>query len=101
MLDSSEVEVWDFTGGNNYLMIHGKFIKSNEEFYLFNVYAPCDMLANQALRDCLSTRLAVLGDKKVCICGVFNVVRNGEERRSVRNDLFEGEKNKRRGVELC
>jgi len=89
MWDSNEVEVWDSAGGNNYLMIHGNFVKSNEEFYLFNVYAPCDMLAKQALWDCLSNRLAQLVDKKVCICGDFNVVRNGEERRSIRNSVIE------------
>ena len=37
--------------------------------------------------DCLSNRLARLVDKKVCICGDFNAVQNGEERRSVRNSV--------------
>jgi len=49
MWDSSEVEVWDSAGGNNYMLIHGRFIKSNDEFYLFNVYELCDQLAKQAL----------------------------------------------------
>jgi hypothetical protein len=40
--DSAEVEVWDTTSGNYFLMIHGIFVKTNEEFFLFNIYAPCD-----------------------------------------------------------
>jgi hypothetical protein len=32
--------------------------------------------------------LSTLGDKKVCICGDFNAVRNGEERRSGRNGVI-------------
>jgi len=54
MWDTNEVQVWDSAGGRNFLMIHGNFVQSNEEFYLFNVYAPCDMLAKQALWDCLT-----------------------------------------------
>jgi len=44
--DTSEVEVWLTARGEHFLMIHGRFIKSNEEFYIFNVYAPCDRSAN-------------------------------------------------------
>jgi exonuclease III len=40
--DTSEVEVWLTVRGEHFLMIHGKFINSNEDFYIFNVYAPCD-----------------------------------------------------------
>jgi len=85
--DSSEVEVWDSASGNNYMLIHGRFVKSSEEFYLFNVYALCDQLAKQALWDSFIW-LVLLGAKKVCICGDFNAVRNGEERWSVRNDIL-------------
>jgi len=69
-------------------MVHGIFVKTNEEFFLFNIYALCDMPARQALWNSLSARLALLGDKKVCICGDFNAVQNEEERRSVRNGFM-------------
>jgi len=39
--DSSEVEVWSSVSQEHVLIIHGRFIKTNEIFYLFNVYAPC------------------------------------------------------------
>jgi exonuclease III len=81
--DSAEVEVWDSTSGDYFLFIHGKFVKTNEEFFLFNIYASCDPTARQALWHSLSARLDLLGGKKVCICGDFNAVRNVEERRSV------------------
>jgi len=47
--DTSEVEVWASFRGDHLLLIHGKFIKSNVEFYLFNVYAMCDQRGKQAL----------------------------------------------------
>lgn len=65
------------------MSIHGRFIKSNEEFHLFNVYAPCDGGARQLLWDALSTRLQVLRGKNVCVCGDFNAVWCREERKSV------------------
>ena len=70
------------------MLIHGKFVKTNEEFFLFNIYAPCDQPARQALWNSLSARLVLLGDKKVCICGDFNAVRNEGERRLVRNGFM-------------
>jgi len=86
--DSNEVEVWDSTSGNYFLMTHGNFVKTNEKFFLLNIYAPCNQPARQPLWNSLSARLALLGDKKVCICGDFNAVRNEEERRSVRNGFM-------------
>ncbi|XP_024630380.2 exodeoxyribonuclease-like [Medicago truncatula] len=81
--DSSEVEVWSSSSFDHVLSIHGRFISSNEEFHLFNVYAPCNSNDRQVLWDSLSSRLQVLRGKKVCVCGDFNAVRNREERRSV------------------
>lgn len=59
--DTSEVEVCFSASGDHYLLIHGKFIKSNEEFYMFNMYAPCDPRAKQVLWNSLSSRLQLLG----------------------------------------
>jgi len=68
--DVSEVEVWSSCSFNHVLSIHGRFIKTNEEFHLFNVYAPCDGGARQELWEALSGRLQELRDQKVCVCGV-------------------------------
>nr|ABD32616.1 reverse transcriptase - beet retrotransposon, putative [Medicago truncatula] len=57
--------------------------QSNEEFYLFNIYAPCDRAAQKLLWDSLSLRLQQLRGRKVCVCGDFNDVWCSEERRSV------------------
>ncbi|MCI47674.1 endonuclease/exonuclease/phosphatase family protein, partial [Trifolium medium] len=40
MWDTSEVEVWSSTSRDHVLWCHGHFLKSGEEFYLANVYAP-------------------------------------------------------------
>lgn len=53
--------------GDHFLMIHGRFITSNEKFYLFNMYAPCDRSAKQTLWTTLSARLQSLGNRNVCL----------------------------------
>jgi len=68
-------------------MIHIRFIKSNETFFLFNVYAPCDNRAKEELWGSLSVRLQQLRGQNVCVCGDFNAVRVKEERRSVRGGV--------------
>jgi len=65
-------------------MIHDRFIKTNEEFHLFNIYASCENGGKQLLWDSLSGRLQLLGGKKVCVYGDFNVVQCEEEWRFVR-----------------
>jgi len=81
--DMSEVEVWSTSSFDHVLSIHGHFIQSNEEFHLFNVYAPFDVHARQVLLEILSVRIQALRGKKICVCGDFNVVRCREERKSV------------------
>jgi hypothetical protein len=77
------VEVWSIVSFENVLVIHGRFLKSNEKFHLFNVYAPCDNQGRQVLWDALSLRLAPLRGAHVCVCGDFNAVRSREERRTM------------------
>jgi len=80
----SLVDVWSIVSVDNVVMIHGRFVQSNEEFYLLNVYATCDNGAKQLLWDRLSLMLQQLAGKNVCICGDFNAVRSSDERRSLR-----------------
>lgn len=80
--------MWSSVNCLHTLIIHGRFIKSNEEFYLFNIYAPCDALARKHLWDSLSPRLQQLRGKKVFVCEDFNVVRCREERRSTTGHLI-------------
>jgi hypothetical protein len=81
MWDTAEVEVWSTSTENHVLQIHGKFISTNEEFYLFNIYAPCDGRAKKELWESLSVRLQLLRGQKVCVCGDFNEVRCAEDGR--------------------
>lgn len=72
--DRSEVGVWSSVRQEHVLQIHGRFIRTNEEFYLFNVYAPCGIREEQELWASLSGRLQLLRGQKVCACGNFNAV---------------------------
>lgn len=85
--DTSEVEVWSSSSFDHVLSIHGRFIQTNEEFHLFNVYAPCDFHARQVLWASLTLHIQALRGKKVCVCGDFNAVRSREERKSVSDSV--------------
>jgi len=47
--DTSEVEVWSSCSQEHMLQIHGRFLRNNEDFYLINIYAPCDLRAKEEL----------------------------------------------------
>jgi exonuclease III len=79
------VEVWSSESRDHVLWCHGRFITSGEEFYLANVYAPCDEGAKQGLWNSLSARLQSMGRSRVCVCGDFNAVKSVDERRSSRD----------------
>ncbi|GAU34888.1 hypothetical protein TSUD_144190 [Trifolium subterraneum] len=82
--DTNEVEVWSTESRDHVLWCHGRFINSGDEFYVENVYAPCDDRAKQGLWESLSVRLQSLGRQRVCLYGDFNAVKSIEERRSSR-----------------
>ncbi|GAU19481.1 hypothetical protein TSUD_77250 [Trifolium subterraneum] len=82
--DSAEVEVWSTESREHVLWCHGRLTKSGEEFYVANVYAPCDDGAKEGLWGSLTTRIQSLGRRSVCVCGDFNAVKHVDERRSSR-----------------
>jgi len=45
--DLSEVEVWSSASLDHVLAVTGRFLKSGEQFTMFNVYAPCDTSVNK------------------------------------------------------
>jgi len=83
--DCTEVEVWASLQFEHVIGIHGRFVKSGEEFTLLNVYAPCDVSRQQALWLNISQRLSAFSDHNICVWGDFNIIRWAEERRSVGN----------------
>ena len=82
--DVNEVTISTTISFDHVLVIVGHFLKTNESFVLFNVYAPCDVSRQQVLWDIISLKLNSYVGQNICICGDFNVVRCVEERRSVR-----------------
>jgi hypothetical protein len=83
MWDSEDVEIDLSFSFDHVLAVSGRLLKSNEDFILFNVYAPCDVGSQHMLWGNLSSRLANFVGQNVCVCGNFNVVWGVEERRSV------------------
>jgi len=63
MWDTLEVEVWSTVSFNHVLQIHGRFIRTGKEFYLFNIYAPCELREKQLLWASLSVKLQSLSGK--------------------------------------
>jgi len=55
--NSTEVEVWSSFSQAHFLQIHGRFVQTNEEFFLFNIYAPCDYRGKKDLWTSLSVRV--------------------------------------------
>jgi hypothetical protein len=49
--------VWSSVSFSHVLMIHGRFLHSLDEFFVFNVYAPCESHAKLQLWEVLSGRL--------------------------------------------
>jgi len=81
MLDSSVVDVWSSIGVDHILMVHGRYLQSNEEFHLFNVHA-CYDNGEKQLWNSLTVRLQQMVGRNICICGDFNAVLRPEERRA-------------------
>ena len=79
--DTSYVNVWFTMSFRHVLVIKGTVVSTAENFTVVNVYAPCDSEAKRALWDALSPLVANNIDDCVCVCGDFNYVLNGEERR--------------------
>ncbi|GAU49175.1 hypothetical protein TSUD_133700 [Trifolium subterraneum] len=67
-----EVEVWSPFSSDHILVCRGRFISSNDEFVVVNVYAPCDPGSKQVLWDSLFVRLQSLVGLRVCVSGDFN-----------------------------
>ena len=75
------VEVWTSSRFNHVLAIKGKVILTGEVFIIFNVYAPCDLVAKKMLWECLSAHVINNSDLCIYVCGDFNSVRSFEERK--------------------
>jgi hypothetical protein len=81
--NSDEVVLWSSCSDDHLLLIYWKFIVTYEEFYLINIYAPYDMVAQQLLWDGLFVRIGNYEGRNLCVCRDFNVVGSLEERRGV------------------
>jgi exonuclease III len=79
--DTSRIVVWSSMCYGNVLVIKGKVISSDEEFMIFNVYAPCDLAAKREMWGTLKSKVLNNNDVNVCVCGDFNSVRGEDERK--------------------
>lgn len=65
--DCLEVEVWLSFTFNHVLLINGRFVKTNEEFILVNVYVPFDVATKKPLSNILLERLGNFVGKNLCV----------------------------------
>ncbi|GAU35629.1 hypothetical protein TSUD_30470, partial [Trifolium subterraneum] len=82
--DTSEVEVWSTVSCEHVMWCHGWFTKNGDDFFVANVYAPCEDGAKQGLWVSLAARIQSLERQRICVCGDFNAVKHIDERRSSR-----------------
>lgn len=82
--NSDEMEVCSYFLDDHLLLNHGKFILTDEEFYLINLYAPCDVATQQLLWERLKAQIGNYVGRNLCVCGDFNVVCSLEERIAAR-----------------
>jgi exonuclease III len=83
MWDLEEVSINASFSFDHVLVVQGRFLKSQDDFVLFNVYAPCDGRSQSLLWDSLSAHMSLYVGCKICVCGDFNVVRGAVERKSI------------------
>ena len=50
--DSTEVEVWPSMSFEHVLLIIGRVVKSDKQFVLLNIYAPCEESRQQSFMEC-------------------------------------------------
>jgi len=79
--DTSAVEVWCTYSFRHVLIIEGRVLATGQEFFIANVYAPCDTSAKQVLWNNISNFILNIGDVSLCICGDFNSVRSEAKRK--------------------
>jgi len=85
--DCSRVVVWSTMSFDHVLVIKGKDIQSEEEFVIFNIYAPCDLATKSVIWARLTPLIVSNNDVCLCVCGDFNSVRDSDERKG-RGTMF-------------
>jgi len=70
--DSNYVQVWSITRFPHVLIIRGQVLQNSQEFFIVNVYAPCDSVMTQVLWDQLLHFVVNIGEGNICLCGDFN-----------------------------
>ena len=79
--DSTCVDVWCSVSFGHTLIIKGTVIQTGEQFFIVNVYAPCELVVKRALWERLTVFVNNNNDICLCVCGDFNYVRSIEERK--------------------
>ncbi|GAU43299.1 hypothetical protein TSUD_389980 [Trifolium subterraneum] len=83
--DPCVLNVWSSIVKMHCLIVTGQFIEDNVDFFLANVYAPCESTGRVNLWNGLDGFLQQHRQMAGCVLGDFNTVRSQEERRSRQN----------------
>jgi len=79
--DASKIDVWSSFSFEHVLAIKGNDLLTGEDFIIFNVYAPCDLVGKKLLWENLSLHIHNNSDVGICVRGNFNSVRGIDERK--------------------
>jgi exonuclease III len=79
--DPCVLNVWSSIVKMHCLIVIGQFIEDNVDFFLANVYAPCESTGRVNLWNGLDGFLQQHRQMAGCVLGDFNTVRSQEERR--------------------
>ncbi|GAU35536.1 hypothetical protein TSUD_155670 [Trifolium subterraneum] len=80
MWDTNKLDVWTTINMSSCLIVHGKFVEDHAEFWLANVYAPCNSEGRALLWNDLSDKIQRNSNVAWCVLGDFNAVRSFDER---------------------
>ncbi|KAL8547386.1 hypothetical protein ACS0TY_006928 [Phlomoides rotata] len=74
---------------NGMLVVNGRWIDGNVKVVIINVYAPCSIPEKQLLWEAINIVVEQSNDRKICVVGDFNSIREANKRVVRRIHLFE------------
>ncbi|KAL8520542.1 hypothetical protein ACS0TY_011171 [Phlomoides rotata] len=69
------------------LIVNGRWVDESIDMLIINVYAPCSFLEKEQLWEAIKTVVEQYDERKICMVGDFNSIREETERIGRRVDI--------------